>query len=67
MTAPPPVRAVVFDLGGVLIDWRREFLYDQLIDEISPDVTVTQILTDGKWRRVATSEDGVGMVPPVAV
>ena len=36
-------------------------LYDQLIDEISPDVTVTQILTDGKWRRVATSEDGVGM------
>ena len=36
-------------------------LYDQLIDEISSDVTVTQILTDGKWRRVATSEDGVGM------
>ena len=33
MTAPPPVTAVVFDLGGVLIDWRREFLYDQLIDD----------------------------------
>ncbi|MFA9565463.1 MAG: HAD family hydrolase [Acidimicrobiales bacterium] len=31
MTAPPPVTTVVFDLGGVLIDWRREFLYDQLI------------------------------------
>ena len=36
-------------------------LYDQLIDEIPADITVTQILTDGKWRRVASSEDGVGM------
>lgn len=25
--------AVVFDLGGVLIDWRREFLYEQLIPD----------------------------------
>ncbi len=25
--------AVVFDLGGVLIDWRREFLYERLIDD----------------------------------
>ena len=36
-------------------------LYDQLIDEIPSDITVTAIRTDGKWRRVATSEDGVGM------
>ena len=36
-------------------------LYDQLIDEIPADITVTQIHTDGKWRRVASSEDGVGM------
>ena len=36
-------------------------LYDQLIDEIPADITVTQIFTDGKWRRVASSEDGVGM------
>ncbi len=28
-------------------------LYDQLIDEIPSDITVTQIHTDGKWRRVA--------------
>ncbi len=34
MTAPPqPSTAVVFDLGGVLIDWRREFLYEQLIPD----------------------------------
>lgn len=25
--------SVVFDLGGVLIDWRREFLYDRLIPD----------------------------------
>ena len=36
-------------------------LYDQLIDEIPADITVTAIHTDGKWRRVATSEDGAGM------
>ena len=36
-------------------------LYDQLIDEIPSDITVTAIRTDGKWRRVATSEDGAGM------
>ena len=36
-------------------------LYDQLIDEIPSDITVTQIHTDGKWRRVASSDDGVGM------
>ena len=27
------VTSVVFDLGGVLIDWRREFLYDRLIPD----------------------------------
>ena len=36
-------------------------LYDQLIDEIPSDIIVTQIHTDGKWRRVASSDDGVGM------
>ena len=36
-------------------------LYDQLIDEIPADITVTAIHIDGKWRRVASSEDGVGM------
>ena len=30
-TPPQTTTAVVFDLGGVLIDWRREFLYEQLI------------------------------------
>lgn len=34
MSAPrQAVTAVVFDLGGVLIDWRREFLYERLIDD----------------------------------
>ena len=33
MTATPQVTTVVFDLGGVLIDWRRELLYDRLIPD----------------------------------
>ena len=33
MTATPPVTTAVFDLGGVLIDWRRELLYEQLIPD----------------------------------
>lgn len=36
-------------------------LYDQLIDEIPADLTVTQIHTEGKWRRVSSSENGAGM------
>ena len=34
-------------------------LYDQLIDEIPADITVTAIHTDGKWRRVASSDTAV--------
>jgi 2-haloacid dehalogenase len=30
---PPPVTAVVFDLGGVLIDWNPEYLYSKLIPD----------------------------------
>jgi 2-haloacid dehalogenase len=29
---PTPVKAVVFDLGGVLIDWNPRYLYRQLFD-----------------------------------
>ncbi len=28
-----PITAVTFDLGGVLIDWRRELLFDRLIPD----------------------------------
>ncbi len=31
--AGPPITAVVFDLGGVLIDWDPRHLYRQLIDD----------------------------------
>lgn len=36
-------------------------LYDELIDEIPADLTVTSINTEGKWRRVSSSDSGVGM------
>jgi 2-haloacid dehalogenase len=29
----PPVEAVVFDLGGVLLDWNPRYLYRQLVDD----------------------------------
>jgi 2-haloacid dehalogenase len=29
----PPVEAVVFDLGGVLLDWNPRYLYRQLFDD----------------------------------
>ena len=30
-SAPSPIRAVVFDFGGVLFDWNPQYLYRQLI------------------------------------
>lgn len=39
MTAPPPgqrhtdIETVVFDIGGVLLDWQPRLLYDQLLDD----------------------------------
>ena len=36
-------------------------LYDELIDEIPADLTATSINTEGKWRRVSSSDSGVGM------
>ncbi len=32
-TAPAPAEAVVFDLGGVLIDWNPRHLYRRLLDD----------------------------------
>jgi 2-haloacid dehalogenase len=36
MTTPertPPIRALVFDLGGVLLDWNPRYLYRKLFDD----------------------------------
>jgi FMN phosphatase YigB (HAD superfamily) len=33
---PPPLRTVVFDLGGVLADWDPRYLYRELFDGDEP-------------------------------
>jgi 2-haloacid dehalogenase len=39
----PPVEAVVFDLGGVLLDWNPRYLYRQLFDD---EQTMEHFLTE---------------------
>lgn len=42
--APPPIDVVVFDLGGVLIDWNPRYLYRQLIgDEAAMERFLSEI------------------------
>lgn len=43
--------------------WR---IYDQLIDEISPDILVTAARTGVQWCRVTSSEGGIGMAYTIA-
>ncbi|HEU4673425.1 MAG TPA: HAD family phosphatase [Candidatus Limnocylindrales bacterium] len=44
MTAEPRFDAVVFDLGGVLIDWSPRYLYRQLLpDEAAVDAFLTEV------------------------
>jgi len=33
VTSTPPIRAVVFDVGGVLVDWDPRYLYRRIIPE----------------------------------
>ncbi len=47
MAAPTPVTAVVFDLGGVLIDWDPRYLYRPLFDgdEAAMEIFLATICT----------------------
>lgn len=49
--AEPGVRAVVFDLGGVLIDWNPRHLYRRLFrDENAMEAFLAEVCTD-EWHR----------------
>jgi 2-haloacid dehalogenase len=45
---PPPVEAVVFDVGGVLLDWNPRHLYRKLIaDEAEMEWFLTEVCSPG--------------------
>ena len=45
--------AVVFDLGGVLVDWNPRYLYRQLFD--GDEQAMERFLTDGLHARPGTT------------
>ncbi len=48
-TAPLPIRAVVFDLGGVLIDWNPRYLYRRLFDDAEAMERFLSEVTTPEW------------------
>jgi 2-haloacid dehalogenase len=49
--APPPIAAVVFDLGGVLIDWDPRYLYRELIEDEAEMEHFLATVTTPEWNR----------------
>lgn len=50
MTADPaPIRAVVFDIGGVLLDWDPRHLYRELIDDAGDMERFLAEVCTGAW------------------
>jgi len=47
----PPISAVVFDLGGVLIDWDPRYLYRTLFDDESEMEHFLATVTTPEWNR----------------
>jgi 2-haloacid dehalogenase len=50
-TAPPAISAVVFDLGGVLIDWDPRHLYRTLFDDEAEMEQFLATVTTPEWNR----------------
>lgn len=44
-----PIRAVVFDLGGVLIDWNPDYLYRKIIPDSQLRQSFLQEICTGHW------------------
>ena len=47
----PPITAVVFDLGGVLIDWDPRYLYRELIEDEAEMEHFLATVTTPEWNR----------------
>jgi 2-haloacid dehalogenase len=50
-TSPSPIAAVVFDLGGVLIDWDPRYLYRELIEDEAEMEHFLATVTTPEWNR----------------
>jgi 2-haloacid dehalogenase len=51
LPAPLPITAVVFDLGGVLIDWDPRYLYRELIEDEAEMEHFLATVTTPEWNR----------------
>ena len=50
-SSPSPIAAVVFDLGGVLIDWDPRYLYRDLIEDEAEMEHFLATVTTPEWNR----------------
>jgi 2-haloacid dehalogenase len=50
-SSPLPIAAVVFDLGGVLIDWDPRYLYRELIEDEAEMEHFLATVTTPEWNR----------------
>jgi len=50
-SSPSPITAVVFDLGGVLIDWDPRYLYRELIEDEAEMEHFLATVTTPEWNR----------------
>jgi 2-haloacid dehalogenase len=47
----PPIRAAIFDLGGVLIDWNPRYLYRSLFDDEAAMEDFLATVATAEWNR----------------
>ena len=52
LTARPPLSVCVFDLGGVLLDWRPVWLVRRLFPPEEQTIVVQQVLMHSDWLRL---------------
>ena len=54
----PQITAIVFDLGGVLIDWDPRYLYRTLFDDEAAMEEFLATVTTQEWNRAQETRAG---------